>query len=679
VAAGGLARTVAAAAAACAAWASATPAAARGDVEDPMRVGGLLGALDARAEVLRAAGADVLAALPRLPAELAAAVGRIADDAPWGPLQLLLVIAAAAASAAAMLLVRARLRGVAGRAAEAPWAIRGAAAAILCDAAERLAFAGVALAATGLLFGGGTLGEQLGVAALWALVRTGLILLAADAALRPQAARLRLLPVSDDDARRLRAVAAAALLVGVGGISVVPVLLRAGLAIEHAQALALTSGNAAAAIAAAGIVGLDRAMRGAGDRAARVRRVVVAGAWTCLAVVAVSWTVGVLLVVVAPFHDFVAAVAAVGAGAAAVGALSLPAPAEAGMRTEVWRPVLRRLAASAALAAAGIQASQALALYYLQITDPAAWADARASLVRCATVLVLGYAGWEAFSRWTAARIAEAAPHGPGADDDAEPGRTSRLATVLPLARTLGGAVMAVTLLFLVLSELGVDTAPLIAGAGILGLAVSFGSQALVKDVVSGVFFMVEDAFRVGEYIQAGELRGTVERIQTRSIRVRHQSGHLHTIPFGQLDTVTNLSRDWTTMRFEIRLARDVDLETVRRTVKRIGLEMLTDPELGKDFILPMKLQGVKDVAEHALICRVKFTVRPVRPFWIQREALKRIIAVFRQEGIPFASNQVVVQGGEPAAAAAALRGRAGPAAVAAPDDGPAGAAAGPA
>ncbi|MFX7548878.1 mechanosensitive ion channel family protein, partial [Acinetobacter baumannii] len=84
-----------------------------------------------------------------------------------------------------------------------------------------------------------------------------------------------------------------------------------------------------------------------------------------------------------------------------------------------------------------------------------------------------------------------------------------------------------------------------------------------------------DDAFRVGEYIDTGKLKGTVEGMSVRSLRLRHQNGQVHTVPFGQIQSVTNYSRDWTTVKFNLRLARDVDLELVRRTVKKIGQEML--------------------------------------------------------------------------------------------------------
>ena len=105
--------------------------------------------------------------------------------------------------------------------------------------------------------------------------------------------------------------------------------------------------------------------------------------------------------------------------------------------------------------------------------------------------------------------------------------------------------VLTVMAVLMALSALGVEVGPLIAGAGVVGVAIGFGSQTLVKDVISGVFFLLDDAFRVGEYIESGSIRGTVEGFSLRSIKLRHHRGYLHTVPFGSLDKITNYSRDW--------------------------------------------------------------------------------------------------------------------------------------
>lgn len=235
------------------------------------------------------------------------------------------------------------------------------------------------------------------------------------------------------------------------------------------------------------------------------------------------------------------------------------------------------------------------------------------------------------------------------ADEDAahEEGVPSRLATVLPVLRgVVLGAVLGLTIL-IVLSRLGVDIGPLLAGFGILGLALSFGSQALVRDIVSGLFFMLEDAFRVGEYVDTGRLKGTVEKISLRSMQLRHQSGQIHTVPFGQVQSLTNASRDWATVKFNVRLDHAADIEQARKAIKKTGIAMLEDPEFGPHFIAPLKMQGVADITDSAIVIRLKFTAKPNQASALQRESLKRVYRALNEAHVPFASNAVTVRGGE--------------------------------
>jgi moderate conductance mechanosensitive channel len=233
----------------------------------------------------------------------------------------------------------------------------------------------------------------------------------------------------------------------------------------------------------------------------------------------------------------------------------------------------------------------------------------------------------------------------PGHDDTTNKA-TSRLSTVLPVVRNLVlGAVVSIATL-VTLSSLDVDVAPLIAGFGVLGLALSFGSQTLVKDVVSGIFFLAEDAFRIGEYIDTGKLKGTVEQISLRSVRLRHQNGPIHTIPFGQIAAVTNFSRDWGTVKFELRFDRDTELDTIRRTAKKVGLAMLENPDYGHEFLVPLKMQGIQEVTENSMVIRFKFTSRPGNPSIIKRDGIRQLLSAFKAAGLNLASNAVVVRNG---------------------------------
>ncbi len=234
-------------------------------------------------------------------------------------------------------------------------------------------------------------------------------------------------------------------------------------------------------------------------------------------------------------------------------------------------------------------------------------------------------------------------PAAPG-DEDEIPGTASRLDTLLPLLRNTLLIGLAVVAVVVALATLGLDIGPLLAGLGVVGIAVGFGAQSLVRDVISGIFFLMEDAFRVGEYIDTGRLRGTVEGMSLRSVRLRHQNGQVHTIPFGQVLSVTNFSRDWSVIKFNLQLEPTADIETVRKTIKRVGQELLDDPEIGADFIQPLKMQGVIDVLQTALVVRCKFTATPIRPTYMQRRALQRLIEAFSAAGIRFAAPNFTMQ-----------------------------------
>lgn len=276
---------------------------------------------------------------------------------------------------------------------------------------------------------------------------------------------------------------------------------------------------------------------------------------------------------------------------------------------------------------------------------------------QAAGVAIFAFAGWVALVFLRAFFDACAPQRGASGpvDEDAAVAESvpSRLATVLPVLRgVVLGAVIGLTIL-VVLSRMGVDIGPLLAGFGILGLAISFGSQALVRDIVSGVFFMLEDAFRVGEYVDTGRLKGTVEKISLRSMQLRHQSGQIHTVPFGQIQSLTNASRDWATIKFNVRLDHAADIEQARKTIKKVGLALLEDPEFGPHFIAQLKMQGIADITDAAVVVRLKFTAKPAHASTLQREALKRVYRGLNEAHVPFASNAVTVRGGEGGGASA--------------------------
>jgi small-conductance mechanosensitive channel len=194
-----------------------------------------------------------------------------------------------------------------------------------------------------------------------------------------------------------------------------------------------------------------------------------------------------------------------------------------------------------------------------------------------------------------------------------------------------------------VLSALGVNIGPLLAGAGIIGLAVGFGAQTLVRDVASGAFFLMEDAFRKGEYIDIGTVKGTVEAISVRSLRLRHHLGAIHTIPYGEISRLTNYSRDWVVIRLEFRVPYDTDVQKVKKIFKQISAEMQEHPELGKNLLQPFKSQGVIAMEDSYMVMRAKFMAIPGEQFLLRREFYTRIQKAFAENGIEFAHRKVTV------------------------------------
>ncbi|MGE3741325.1 MAG: mechanosensitive ion channel domain-containing protein [Geminicoccaceae bacterium] len=241
--------------------------------------------------------------------------------------------------------------------------------------------------------------------------------------------------------------------------------------------------------------------------------------------------------------------------------------------------------------------------------------------------------------------------------DPDEISRRSRIRTLLPILRNILMIVFAAMAVLMALSAMGVQIAPLIAGAGVIGVAVGFGSQTLVKDVISGVFFLLDDAFRVGEYIVSSSYKGTVESFSLRSIKLRHHRGSLYTVPFGSLGAVQNMSRDWVIDKQVITVPFDTDLDLVKRIVKQIGKDLLADPAVGPDILETLKMQGVDSVSELGMQVRLKMMTKPTKQFVPRRRAYAMIKKAFAENGIKFAFPTVQVAEGAvaPAVAQAAL------------------------
>ncbi|MEO9895049.1 MAG: mechanosensitive ion channel domain-containing protein [Paracoccaceae bacterium] len=273
-----------------------------------------------------------------------------------------------------------------------------------------------------------------------------------------------------------------------------------------------------------------------------------------------------------------------------------------------------------------------------------------ANLIEFLMILSIGYLVYEIVSLWINRKLAAeqtASGYDPeneemGGGDGGGAGG-SRLSTVLPLILGVSRATIAIVFLLLGLGNVGVDTTPLLAGAGIIGLAIGFGAQKLVTDVVSGIFFLIDDAFRTGEYVEVEGTMGTVEKISIRSMQLRHHKGPVHTLPYGEIPKITNFSRDWVIMKLRFTVPFGTDPNKVKKIFKKIGQDMLAMPEFKDDFLQPFKSQGVFAFDDVGIVIRGKFMAKPGKQFVLRKEIYNRVNAAFAENGLEFARREVRV------------------------------------
>jgi small-conductance mechanosensitive channel len=262
-------------------------------------------------------------------------------------------------------------------------------------------------------------------------------------------------------------------------------------------------------------------------------------------------------------------------------------------------------------------------------------------LLEALVILVIADLLWQVVRVLIDARLAGDALSIGDLDDD-ELRRRARLRTLLPVLRNFALFIVLVMASLSALAAMGLQIGPLLAGAGVVGIAVGFGAQTLVRDIISGVFFLLDDAFRVGEQIESGGIRGTVESFSLRSVKLRHLNGQLHTVPFGDLKAITNYSRDWVIENLHIVVTYDTDIDLLDGTVEAVSDELMADPAMASEMIEPLRSLGVQAMVDTGMQIGLTFKTRPGHQFAVRRVVFGRIRAAFMAAGIRFASAAVV-------------------------------------
>jgi small conductance mechanosensitive channel len=214
------------------------------------------------------------------------------------------------------------------------------------------------------------------------------------------------------------------------------------------------------------------------------------------------------------------------------------------------------------------------------------------------------------------------------------------------LIRIFNGALAVILItitLLMVLQEVGVEIAPLLAGAGIIGLAFGFGGQYLIRDLISGLFLILENQYRIGDVVNINSTGGLVEDISLRMTTLRDLDGTVHHIPHGEITMVSNLSKSFARVNIDVGVSYSCDIEHVIKVVNRVGLELSEDFDFKDSIITPPKFLRVNEFADSAIIIKILGDTKPLKQWEISGEFRKRLKKAFDKEGIEIPFNQVVV------------------------------------
>jgi small conductance mechanosensitive channel len=256
-------------------------------------------------------------------------------------------------------------------------------------------------------------------------------------------------------------------------------------------------------------------------------------------------------------------------------------------------------------------------------------------------IILITLALWELFSFLIERSVSEQ-------DEEGELRLSNRTRTLLSIVRNSMLVFLSVIALFLILSELGLNVAPLLAGAGVIGLAIGFGSQKLVQDIINGMFVLLGDTMRVGDVVEVAGRSGTVEQMSLRTVALRDLSGAVHTIPYSAIDTVMNYTKDFSYAVIDMEVAYRENIDEVIEALRLLGEEMNRDSHFRRVILEPLEILGVDAFTGSAIVIKIRFKTRPLKQWEVAREFRRRIKNRFDQLGIEIPHpHQTVYFGGD--------------------------------
>lgn len=211
---------------------------------------------------------------------------------------------------------------------------------------------------------------------------------------------------------------------------------------------------------------------------------------------------------------------------------------------------------------------------------------------------------------------------------------TKRVDTLTSLLSNTSNILILAVACLMALKELGIEIGPILAAAGVVGLAVGFGAQNLVQDIISGFFIFLEDQVRVGDVVEVAGKSGLVEKVTLRMVILRDASGNVHFVRNGEINIVTNMTKDFSRYVFNIGVAYDSDIDHVIRVIKAVDEDLRNNSELTDDILEPIEVLGLDSFGDSALIIKARTKTKPIRQWAVAREFNRRLKMAFDKENI---------------------------------------------
>ena len=262
--------------------------------------------------------------------------------------------------------------------------------------------------------------------------------------------------------------------------------------------------------------------------------------------------------------------------------------------------------------------------------------DSYQTLLNIFIIIFIGFFGWKTLSTIIKKKL-------DSLDDSKDEAQTQRVNTLFRILKNFVSIAILIVVIMLVLSELGIQIGPLIAAAGVVGLAVGFGAQTLVKDIITGLFIILEGQITIGDIVEVAGHSGRVEAITIRTVRLRDINGHLHVVPFSEVTTVKNITQDQDYHSFEIGVSYNEDVDNVIETIEKVGKDLQKDKNFTSKINGEIEVFGLDKFEDSAIIIKGRIPTIHKQQWAVRREFNRRIKIAFDKSGIEIPFPQTTI------------------------------------